>query len=178
MVEIKQNILRLYCEAKCSIIGNISPDINTFTKCINSIPADKESRKEFHSLILKDIKYGFLFWIEYYYLRYVIDIDEFKQLFIALGECYQLNNDVEDKLIRYLKDILSKYENIVLKDIMLPLLLDVNNMKLEISDLKAEIKTINSENKQLKDHIDFSPDGSGYNEAKEHFNTLILHNSK
>ena len=70
MTEFKPTVFELYSVAKNYIASDLIDLIN-FSNCINRISNDKESKEEFHRLILKDIENGFLRWIDYYYyLRY------------------------------------------------------------------------------------------------------------
>jgi hypothetical protein len=46
--------------------------------------------------------------------------------------------------------------------------------KKDIQDLKNRIDELEEINKQLETHIEYMPDGNGYQEAKEHFESLTL----
>jgi len=178
MTELEQMVFELFNLAKSYLPDHImgydkkQSMIELFSKCINKIRENKESIDEFHKLILKDIENGFLKLIDWYYLyKYYIIEEYIKQLIDSLCKCYTIPHiNFKNEVTEYLIRIIKKWNHLFFDHFLIPLLIKFDHMELEMSNIKLE-------NKKLKDQIDYSPDGIGYEESKEHFKKLVSQES-
>lgn len=154
---------------------NIDLCLADFKKIYDPIP----NKADFKAFIIDDISEGNYLSIKIYMKIYMLTdamerTIELDRLLSAITKCYNhvnINQKCKNKIMEYLSFLMSDqiYTQNTLAENLISLYNTIHNLQFTNKNLKNENNQLKEEIKQLKLHIEYSPGGSGYLEAEEHF---------
>ena len=122
--------------------------------------------RKFRQLLLNDIKIGFPYAL--YYYNFYIDI--FRGFGIGsekiIDDILEGYNQSDMKTKKSILKVMSGVDRYIIDEFLLKLYEKEHN---ENNNLKNEVTQLKLENSILKAHIEYMPNGSGYENAKNHF---------
>ena len=156
-------ITEIIKDIRLAIINNEGIDKELISKITEIARKSDSLICKVRQIILKDIENGIYEWLDYIYTLYYYPNDFY-------GEPIIIKNDIINMIPLIIKkdsrERISFFNKLEQCSIALP------NYEL-IKSYETKIAQLEHQNKLLQTQLDYAPDGPGYEESKEHFESLL-----